>query len=339
MFVYDGELPMSLETSIREMPKVELHVHLEGAILAETLLELASRNGESLPADNVAGLREWYTFRDFPHFVEIYIAISRCIRTAEDVELVARHFLQEQARQNILYSEVTYTAYTHYQHHKLEFRDQIAAINRARTWARRELGVDMGMIIDIARETSPEAGLTVANWVIDAHSDGVIALGLGGYEVGHPPEKFQAAFTRARAAGVPVILHAGETAGPASIWGALGQGSQRIGHGVRCVEDLALVAELRERQVPLEVCPSSNVCLGVVPELAAHQLPQLLAEGLYVTINSDDPPMFNTTLTDEYLRIAATFGYDYAILRQFVQNAAMVTLLPQAEKAALLARL
>jgi adenosine deaminase len=330
---------MNTETAIRALPKVELHVHLEGAIQPETLLELAQRNHVPLPATTVAGLCDWYQFRDFPHFVQVYIAISRCIRTPEDLELIGRAFLAGQAAQNILYSEVTFTAYTHYQHYQIPYRDQLAALNRARQWAEQQLGVSMGLIIDIARETSPEQGLIVADWVIDSYGDGVVALGLGGYEVGHPPEKHAVAFARARAAGVPVILHAGETAGPESIRGALAQGSVRIGHGVRCIEDRDLMDELRDRQIPLEVCPSSNVCLGVVSSLAEHPLPELLAAGLYVTINSDDPPMFNTSMTDELLRVQAAFGLDVAQIEELMRQSARASLLPATAKQTLLAQI
>src|SRR5262249_19165179 len=140
---------MSLESYIRAMPKVELHVHLEGAIQPETLLALARRNRVGLPADTAEGLRAWYTFTDFAHFVEIYLAGSACICTPDDLELVAREFLAGQAAQNIRYSEVTYTAFTHYHFKGLPFRDQIAALNRARAWAARDLGVTMGLVIDI----------------------------------------------------------------------------------------------------------------------------------------------------------------------------------------------
>lgn len=330
---------MSLESFIRKMPKVELHVHLEGSIQPETLLALSRRNNVPLPVDSVEGLRAWYTFTDFAHFVEIYLAISACIRTPDDIEMLAREFLAGQAAQHILYSEVTYTAFTHYWAKQIPFRDQLVALNRARAWAETELGTTMNLIIDIPRVKSPAEGDLVARWAIEAHGDGVVALGLGGPEVGHPPEKYASAFALARAAGLPLVLHAGETVGPPSIWGALRQGSVRIGHGVRCLEDPALVDELRARQVPLEVCPSSNVCLGVAPSLEQHPLARLLAEGLYVTLNSDDPPMFNTTLTDEYLRVAATFGYGADTLERLVTNAAAVTLLAEPEQARLQARL
>ena len=330
---------MSLETFIRAMPKIELHVHLEGAILPSTLLTLARRHSVALPASDEAGLRRWYTFIDFPHFIETYILVSSCLRTPDDIELIAREFLAGQAAQHIVHSEVTYTAYTHFAARGLRFDDQLAALNRARAWGERELGVTMGLIIDISRETSVEAGMMVADWAIGAHGDGVIALGLGGDEVGNPPEKHAAAFDRARAAGMPLVLHAGETAGPESIWGALGQGAVRIGHGVRALEDPALVAELRDRQIPLEVSPSSNICLGVFPSLAAHSLPQLMAAGLYTTLNSDDPPMFDTTLTDEYLRGAAAYGWGFDELVAFNRRAGRAALLPAEARAALDARI
>ncbi len=330
---------MSIEQFITAMPKVELHVHLEGSIQPETVLALARRHDVTLPANTVEGLRDWYQFVDFPHFVEIYLQVSACIRTPDDIELIAREFLAGQARQNIRYSEVTYTAYTHYATKGLAFEDQLAALNRAAAWGDSEFGVRMGLIIDIPRMVGLDAGLLTADWAIAARGRGGVALGLGGIEVGNPPERFAPAFERAYAAGLPIIPHAGETVGSASIWNALRFAHPvRIGHGVTCIDDPALVAELRERQIPLEVSPTSNVCLGVVPSLAQHPLPRLLDAGLYVTINSDDPPMFNTTLTDEYLTVAQTFGLGAAEIERLVMNAVYATLLPSDEKAALAAR-
>jgi aminodeoxyfutalosine deaminase len=163
-----------------------------------------------------------------------------------------------------------------------------------------------------------------------------VALGLGGPEVGNPPEKFKDSFDRAWAAGLPSVPHAGETVGPESIWGALRVlHAVRIGHGVRCLEDPVLVAELRERQVPLEVSPTSNVCLKVFPNLAGHIFPHLLQEGLYLTLNSDDPPMFNTTLTEEYLNVANTFQLSPDTLEQLALNAVRASLLPASARSEL----
>lgn len=330
---------MTIEAFIRAMPKVELHVHLEGSIRPATLLALAERNRVPLPAATLDELQAWYHFRDFPHFVAVYQALSRCIRTPDDLERIGRDFLAGQAAQNIRYSEVTFTAQTHTRNYGIPFDQQLAALDRARRWGEAEFGVSMRLIIDIARETSPEDGVAVAEWVIDSYGEAVVALGLGGMEVGHPPEKHAAAFARARAAGVPLVLHAGETAGPPSIWGALAQGACRIGHGVRALEDPRLVDELRARQIPLEVCPTSNVCLGVVPAIEAHMLPQLLAAGLYVTLNSDDPPLFGTTLTDEYLAAARVFGLGQDALVGLARNAVRAALLPRTARAALEAEL
>ena len=330
---------MNLSDFIRAMPKVELHVHLFGAIQAETLLKLAQANHVDLPATTVQGLRQWYTFTDFAHFVEIYLKIADCIRTPDDIELITREFLAGQAAQNIVYSEVTHTP-NYLALKGLTFADQMDAINRATRWAEATYNVTMRSIIDIPREVTPERGMTIAKWVAGARDKGVIALGLGGAEIGNPPEKFVDAFIYAREVGLPSVPHAGETVGPESIWGALNSlDAVRIGHGVRCVEDTALVAELRARQIPLEVSPSSNVCLHVVPDLEHHPLPYLINEGLYVTLNSDDPAMFNTTLTNEYLRVAQTFGFDAPLLERLVMNAARAALLPTNEKEQLIRRL
>ncbi len=323
---------MTLHDFINAMPKVELHVHHQGSTQPEALLKLAQKHHIALPADTVEGIRKWFTFTDFPHFIQIYMKICECIRTPEDIEWLTREFLAGQAAQNIRYTEFTFTPHIHYKLAGINGHDQLAALNRAREWAEREMGVKSGIILDISRNVTPEEGLWTADLAIAGMGNGVVALGLGGPEVGHPPAKHAVSFQKARDAGQACILHAGETVGPESIWGALEQGTVRIGHGVRCLEDPALVAHLRQMQIPLEVNPTSNICLGVFPRFDEHPLPQLMAEGLYVTINSDDPPMFNTTLTDEYHKSADAFGWDVATIQQLLLNAVRVTRLPQAER-------
>jgi len=333
-------LPASLETFIRDMPKVELHVHLEGSIRPATLLDLAEQNRIDLPVRTPSDLSNWYSFRSFEHFIEVYVAAARCIRTPSDIERITSDFLAEQARQNVLHSEVTYTASTQRMLSGIPLEDQLEAINRARSAAERDHGVTMSLTIDYPRNLDPASFVGVARWAADNRSRGISALGLGGPEAGHPPELFRAAFAVAREAGLPAVPHAGETAGPASIRGALDTLSAvRIGHGVRCLEDPALVSELRDRQVPLEVCPTSNVRLGIFPSFEQHPLPRLLDAGLYVTLNSDDPPMFGTTLTDEYLKAASAFGLDVDDVRALVMRAGAATLLPDPAKSDLLRRL
>jgi adenosine deaminase len=328
---------MTLSDYIRDMPKAELHVHLEGATRPETLLKLAQRHKIDLPADDVAGVREWYTFRDFPHFVEVYIKISECIQTPDDIELIAREFLQGQAAQNIRYTEITYTALTHFVQKGIPFDEQLDALNTARAWAQATLGVDMQYIIDIPRNLADhDQSMRSAEWAVSGMGRGVIALGLGGYEVGNPPERFTDAFAYAREHGLASIPHAGEHDGPPSVWGALRElGAARIGHGVQSLKDPALVDHLVTTQIPLEVCPTSNICLGEVDAMANHPIQQLLDAGCYVTLNSDDPPMFNTTLTNEYVQAAAAFGWDAAIIDRIVLAGVQAAMLPDDAKAAL----
>ncbi|MCW5936426.1 MAG: adenosine deaminase [Fimbriimonadaceae bacterium] len=327
-------LSTEFESFLRAMPKVELHVHLEGSIRPETLLQLAERNNMPLPATTVEGLREWYRFTDFPHFANIYWSCSQCMQHPEDLEFVAREFLAGQAEQNILHTEATFTALTVFRRGGIPWEKQVEALNRARAWGEAELGVTCNIIVDLPREAcSDEEAMMVADWVVDAHGEGVHAFGLGGYEVGFPPSLFRKAFDRVRAAGVPSIPHAGETEGPASIRGAIDElGALRIGHGVRCMEDPALVEELVQSQMPLEVCPTSNVCLGVVPSLAEHPLPRMIAAGLNVSVNSDDPPMFGTTLTDEWIGVVREFGFDAGAVRRLTLAAVEAALLDDARK-------
>ncbi len=326
----------ALTDFITRMPKVELHVHLEGSVRPETFLKLAGRHQISLPATDLQGLNDWYQFKDFDHFIEVYMAISNCLRTAEDIELIAREFLSGQAEQNIIYSEVTFTPYNQFFHCGLDFHEQIDAVNRARAWAEQLYGVSMGIIMDIPRMISAEEGLRIAHWAVERYGDGIIAFGLGGPEIDNPPEKFKEAFDLVRGKGIPCILHAGETDGPESIWSAIRTAdSCRIGHGVRAVEDPKLMEYLREKQIPLEVCPTSNICLKVFPSLDQHPIPRLLETGLFITINSDDPPMFNTTLTGEFLAGVKTFGWNRDQVKAFYLNAVAASLLPDPQKQSL----
>jgi adenosine deaminase len=328
---------MDLQSVIEKMPKVEIHVHLEGATRPETILMLAQKNSIDLPVTTVAEAREWYQFRDFNHFIEIYVAISKCFKTPEDIEFIAREFLKGQAEQNIVYSEVTYSASTHYENYGLSFADQFVALQRANDWAKSELGVSMGIVVDIVRDTLPELGMDTTDRFLKHRTPLTVAFGLGGTEVGHPPNKHAEAFQRILNEGdIPIVPHAGETDGADSIWDAIKVcNAVRIGHGVRCIEDETLVDYLREHQIPLEVNPTSNVCLGVVDSIADHPIQQLIDAGLYVTVNSDDPPMFNTTLTNEFAVCAEAFDWDIDMLQMLTINALNATFLSDEQKIAM----
>lgn len=328
---------MTMKSYIEAMPKVELHVHLEGSIRPETFLKLAGRHKIALPASDLAELKRWYEFTDFNHFIEVYLKIAASLKNPEDIELIAREFLAGQARQNVRYSEVIYSPYNQFLANGIPFDEQLDALNRARSWAVREHGVDCQFIMDISRETTPEQGEIVAGWAIGAMGQGVCGLGLGGPEVGNPPEKFKTAFDMAFEAGLPAMPHAGETVGPESVRGALRWLHPfRILHGVRAMEDPSLVETLVESQIPLDVCPTSNICLKVYPSLEDHPLPEMLALGLNVTLNSDDPPMFSTTLTQEYLNAVEVMGLSLARLEQLARNGIRASVLGKAEQQDLL---
>ena len=300
----------ALEEFVRRMPKVELHVHLEGTMQPATLLALARRHGVELPARDEAGLREWFRFRDFDHFVTIYLTCSSCVQQPEDFQRLVRDFMAEQQRQNVLWSEVHFTIATHV----LNGRNG-GEIRQALWEAIREgepgHGIGVRLIPDMVRDVGPKAAEITLGWALEGRHQGVVALGLTGREALYGNDPFRAHFRDAEAEGLHRVAHAGEHAGPVSVRSALEVcHPERIGHGVRAIEDPELVAELAERRMPLEVCPTSNVCLGVAPSIEEHPFDRLRSAGVAVSVNSDDPPMFGTTLTDEYLRLQKAFGYD-----------------------------
>lgn len=317
------------------LPKAELHVHLEGSILPETLLELARRNSVELPAPDAAGLREWFVFRDFDHFIRVYITVTRCLRRAADYELAVFEFGREMARQNIRYAEATFSPGTHSWLGVPE-DEYLSGLALGRARAREAFGVEINWIFDIVRNAERAdyyADLTL-RLALDGRASGVVALGLGGKEAGHPPERFARWFERAKSEGLKSSPHAGETAGPESVRAAVESlAADRIGHGVRAIEDPALVRLLAERRIPLEVCPTSNIRLGVYPDLASHPLRRLHDAGVIVTINSDDPPLFNTTLTDEMALLSSSFGFSPAASREILFNAPRHSFAPPASRA------
>ena len=314
------------------MPKVELHVHLEGAIHPATLLQLARRNGVRLPVQDEEGLRDFYRFRDFSHFIAVYEMVTGCLRTPDDYRLIAHEFGSDCARQHVRYAEVTFTIVSNQRHAGLPWQAILEGVNAGRAQARAEFGVDWGWVFDISRNY-PETQDQVVEIALAARDRGVVALGLGGSEAQFPAELFEQAFARARRANLPRVPHSGENAGPESIWTTLRLlHADRLGHGVRCAEDPVLVEHLRARQVPLETCPTSNVCLGVYPDYAAHPLRQLWDAGLLVTVNSDDPALFGTDLNHEYEVLVDHFGFTADELEQVSLNGLRASLLPQADK-------
>ena len=327
-------LPESLDRFASRMPKVELHVHLEGSIQPATLLALARRRRVDLPADDEEGLRRWFRFRDFEHFVQIYLTCCRCLRDPEDFQLVLDQFLAEQQRQAVLYSEVHFTIGTHLGN-GVNGEEVAAALFETLSEGEKRRGVRARLIPDIVRDVGPAMADRVLEWALAGQGHGVVALGLSGFERS-PDEPYREHFRVAREEGLHRVAHAGEHEGPATIRSALEVcAAERIGHGIRAVEDPDLVADLVGRGIPLEICPTSNVCLGAVSEMAEHPFDRLRREGVLVTVNSDDPPQFETTLTDEFRQLAQAFGYEAADLASFSWTALEKAFLEGEERLAL----
>lgn len=331
---------MSLSSYLQAVPKAELHVHLEGSIRPATLLQLAENNGVSLPVKWVEGLNSWFSFTNFEHFVQVYALVCRCLRTREDYELIVYELAAELARQNCRYAEVTFSASSQAAR-GISHDTYFAGLSRGRARAEAEFGVVLNWVFDIVRDyKDPETLHRLADYTVGAaiegKDEGVMALGLGGNEMGNPAGPFAPYFRRALAAGLHSTPHAGETEGPHSVWSALHDlGAERIGHGVRAIEDPELVSYLAEHKIPLEVCPTSNLRLKIYPGLPEHPLRRLRDAGVVVTVNSDDPPLFNTTLNGEVEVLASGFGYGVDEIDEILLNTVRSSFLPPERKAAL----
>jgi aminodeoxyfutalosine deaminase len=334
----------SIDAFIDRLPKVELHVHLVGSASVPTVLELARRHRDGVAhgvPTSAAELAAFYEFRDFPHFSEVYGAVSSLVREPADVAEMVLGAARDLARQNVRYAELTVTPYT-FTAAGLPAERVSEALDIAARSASRDHGVRIAYIFDIAGELGGPAADATLEHALSSPPEALTGFGLAGIEQARPAFTgvFRSVFASATAAGLHSVPHAGEMSGPATIWEALdGLRAERIGHGISCLDDPVLVERLRESQVPLEVCPTSNVCTRQVPALAAHPLPRLLAEGLFVTLNSDDPPMFGTTLTDEYRQAATVLGLSRAQLADLAADGVRASFLDAGAKQALLAEI
>lgn len=331
----------AITSFVAALPKVELHVHLVGSASVPTVLELARRHPGGPVPTSAEALAEFYRFRDFPHFAEVYMAVSALVREPEDVAALVLGVARDLSAQNARYVELTVTPYTHVLA-GIPAPAVTEALDVAARQAGQRYGLDIAYIFDIAAEQGEEGAKGTLEHALEHPPERLVGFGLGGSE--QRRERYfpaiRDAFRAAVAAGLHSVPHAGEMSGPRIIWEALDElGAERIGHGISCVADPRLMARLRDAGVPLEVCPTSNVRTGQVASIEEHPLPAMLAEGLVVTVNSDDPPMFGTTLTREYLTLAEIFGLGVGELARLAGNAVRASFMPEARKAALLAEI
>jgi aminodeoxyfutalosine deaminase len=319
---------------IAGLPKAELHVHHVGSASPRIVSELAARHPGVVPSD-LDALREFYTFRDFGHFIEVYLAVVDLLREPEDIRLLTYEVACDMAAQNIRYAELTLTPWTSVQR-GIPLPAYVEAVEDARVAAERDHGVRLRWIYDIPGESGLPAGEDTVAYALDDPPETLVGFGLGGPEVGVGRPQFKDVFDRARSAGLHSVPHAGETTGPQTVWDAIHDlGAERIGHGTSSVQDPALVEYLVEHGIPLEVCPTSNIATRAVDTLANHPLKQLYDAGVTITVNSDDPPMFNTTLNQEYQIAARLLGLDEGGLAELAKATVRASFMPEPEKAML----
>jgi adenosine deaminase len=281
-------------------PKIELHVHLEGTIRPATLLEIARRNNETLPADTVEGLTELYRFTDFRHFIEVWILTTNCLRTADDFRQVVVDYAEEAASYGAVYLEGIFSPPERVMR-GISWDEIFTGYADGAVEAYERHGVTVRFTPDIFRNGCPEdLAIECARASVRYRDRGVVGLGIGGYEPGYPLEPYRKAIEIALDGGLAFVPHAGEAAGPESIREALDLGAHRIRHGIRAVGDADLLAEIVDRRIVLDVAPISNLRTGVVASLDEHPLPRLVAAGALCSINTDDPAMFNTDLGQDY---------------------------------------
>ena len=281
-------------------PKIELHVHLEGTVRAGTLLEIARRNGCALPADTVEGLAEVYRFRDFQHFLDVWLLTTDALRTEADFRQMVVDYAAEAAAHGAVYLEGIFTPAERVRS-GCRWEEVFDGVCSGVQEARESYGVEIRLTTDIPRSYSQEEARATVEWSARNADRGVAGVGLGGPEGPYPPELFADAFSYAKSLGLGSVPHAGETDGAASVWRALDVlQADRIRHGIRAVDDPVLLRELAARGVVLDVCPISNLRTGVVPSLAEHPLPRLAAAGIRCSISTDDPAMFGTDLSRDY---------------------------------------
>lgn len=311
-----------LDAFVRSLPKAELHLHLEGSVTPGVARRLALRHGVALPGldprDEAADLRQAFPFVDFSGFLRLYLAIASCLNRAEDFVEIVEDLGARLHAQGVGYAEVTFTPALH-RSRGLKPAPILAGLAEGRRRVLERHDVLLRWVFDVVRifPEQAEPTLAFARAMERIDPGATVGLGLAGPENRpHAIEPLRATFAAARAEGLHVLPHAGELAGPERIWEVLRElGAERIGHGVRCLEDPALVEHLRAHAIPLEVCPSSNVCLSVAASWGEHPLPRLLDAGLEVSLASDDPPLFGTDLVQEYLRAAEAFGWGPERLR------------------------
>ncbi len=324
------------ELWLRGLPKAELHLHLEGSITPETLVELSHRN-DPHPL-SLADARAVYAYHDFPSFLMSFKAVTERLHTPADYETITYNMLRDLASQGVRHAEVYISIGILYHFARLDVDDVMAAIERGRTRGEQDFNLSLLWIIDAVRHFGLEECARVFRKAaqLQLRYPSVIGIGIGGDEARGPAQNFRELYAEARAAGLRLTCHAGESTGPQSIWAAVNIGAERIGHALSAQHDPDLISVLVERQIPLELNVTSNLRTACCPSLDQHPVRRYFEDGLMVTLNSDDPPFFGANLLDEYLLAHRSFEFPLDQLREIAANSIEASFLPPERKLALL---
>jgi aminodeoxyfutalosine deaminase len=322
-------MPPEPSRFVLSLPKAELHLHLEGSIEPSTLLELRQRHG--MEGASLADVEQLYNFKDFAAFLAAFKDVTSHLRTPEDYELITYRLMERLKAQNVLHAEVMVSAGVCLWR-KQDFAAIFEGLERGRQRGEKDFGLSLVWIFDAIRQFGAEKAQRVLDLAIQFRERNVVAFGIGGDELAGPPEWFTAVYARAAEHGLHLTAHAGETAGPESIWGALNLKAERIGHGLTAEQDPELIEELAESQVPIEICVTSNLRTGCCAELAQHPVRRYFDQGLMLTLNSDDPAMFRTSLDEEYGLIQEAFAFTDEHLRELARNSFEASFLPPEKK-------
>ena len=302
---------------ILSLPKAELHLHLEGSISPSTLVELRQRHG--MDGASLPEVEELYNYKDFAGFLTAFKHVTGHLRTPEDYELIVYRLKGRLKAQNIHHAEVIVSVGVCLWRNQ-DFPAIFEGLERGRQRGEKEFGISLLWIFDAVRQFGAEKAEGVLDLAIQFRDRNVAAFGIGGDERAGPAEWFAQVFACAAENGLHLTAHAGESAGPDSIWGALNLKAERIGHGLSAAQDAELIEELAERQVPIEICVTSNLRTGCCAELAQHPMRRYFDQGLMLTLNSDDPAMFRTSLVEEYGLVQEAFGFTDEHLRELARN-------------------
>jgi adenosine deaminase/aminodeoxyfutalosine deaminase len=326
--VNSSALERSPSSFLRQLPKAELHLHLEGAIEPSTLHEIRARRGERATQAEVEAL---YRYSDFPGFLSSFKNITEHLHTAEDYELITYRLMQRLKAESVLHAEV-YISVGVCLWRQQDFAAIFEGMDRGRARGERDFGISVLWIFDAVRQFGAEAAQRVFELAVRYHDRSVVGVGIGGDEQKAPPELFRDTYAWAADHGMRLTCHAGETGPPESVWGALNLRAERIGHGLTAFHDPDLVEELAQRQVPVEICLTSNRRTGLCPNLNEHPAKSYFDHGVMITLNSDDPAMFGTTLAREYQLAQHTFAFTDEHLRELARNSFEASFLPAEKK-------